>query len=601
MTNKPKKSKNNKKASVLIVSLGIIAAALLVGIAFLIWPNILPGIIDVTDGTTVTDSTTAQTTSLAEDVTILQGVSVGGVDVSGMTEEEALSATAGISADLLGKISISVIVDGQNNKYAAEDFEIDTDYEDAISQALLYGHTGTVAERRQAEELALSKGMDFAVHAKASKIKIMLGLIPLKEKVDKAPVDAACIFMPWGYTADGKAYEPDVRKMADANSVGRMLDRPDLVRIDPAEMPSSLRYLYWNHSHYTDGYIPADANISRFIYTREASGLNLNIDELADQIIAQLESRTEATITAESQVVEPKLKLADIKNSTQLIASWTSSYREHYGTNRNWNVSRLSSFINGAVIQPGQEWSINRTAGYRNEETAKTIGWKEAAGIENGGYTQQVGGGTCQLGSTTFNAAIRAGITIVSATHHTIPSDYIPLGLDATVSTPAPDLILRNDNTTPFYLISYVNPKDRNVTVEVYGPQPIDPVYGPVIYHFTSNNQGTRFGEPTMKVIYNATVARDETVLDAEHPIYVYAVARRGTEIQTYKHIFSLDGKELCDPIPYERHKYPMINGTTYVFGPDPATVTPTPSVTPAPTETTAETTAGTTAETTAP
>ena len=575
MTNKPK---NNKKASVLIVSLGIIAAALLVGITFLIWPNFLKGDTGPTGETTQTSSDTQQSTSLADDDTILQGVTVGGVDVSGMTAEEALSATAGIPDDLLGKIKIWVNVDGQSNKFAADDFEIDTDYDEVITQAILFGHTGTDEERQQAAELASSKGVDFAVHATASKIKIMLGLIPLKEKYDQAPVDASCVFMPWGYTADGQAYEPDARKIADAYSVGKAIDRPELVRIDSADMPSPLRYLFWNETRYTDGYIPADANISRFVYNPEASGLSLEIDPLADQILAQVESGLFGSITVARQIVEPQLKLSDLKKSTQLISSWTSSYREHYSANRNWNVSRMSSFINGSVIQPGQEWTINTTAGYRTPATAKIIGWKPAAGIENGGYTQQLGGGTCQLGSTTFNAAIRAGITVVSATHHTIPSGYIPLGLDATISTPSPDLILKNDNTMPVYLVSYVNPKDRNVTVEVYGQQPVDPEYGEVIYHFTSDNQGTRFGSPTMKVIYNATVARDGTVLSAENPVYVYAVARRGTEIQTYKHIYSLDGTALCDPIPYARHKYPMINGTTYVFGPDPATVTPAPT-----------------------
>jgi vancomycin resistance protein YoaR len=251
----------------------------------------------------------------------------------------------------------------------------------------------------------------------------------------------------------------------------------------------------------------------------------------------------------------------------------------------------MSSFINGGVMQPGGEWTINTVAGPRNSSTAKTIGWKKAAGIENGGYTAQYGGGVCQLGSTTFNAALRAGITIVSSTHHTIPSDYIPLGLDATLSTPKPDLVLKNDNTMPVYIVSYVNPKDKNVTVEIYGQQPIDPTYGAVIYDYTSNNRGSRYGTPVPKVITSEVpiTAPDGTVVDASNPNYVYAKSRKGTSIQTYKHIYSLDGKELCDPIPFEKHNYPVQNGTTYVYSP-PVVVTPTPAPSdPSPTPTASE------------
>jgi hypothetical protein len=252
----------------------------------------------------------------------------------------------------------------------------------------------------------------------------------------------------------------------------------------------------------------------------------------------------------------------------------------------------MSAFINGNVIQPGQKWSVNETAGPRTGATARTVGWKKASGIENGGYSPQVGGGVCQLGSTTYNAAIRSGLKIAVSNHHSIPSDYVPLGLDATLNTkPNLDLILENTGTAPYYIVSYVNPKDKNVTVEIYGPPLIDadhPEWGNVIYDYTSRNLG-RYGSPGTKTITSEVPieAPDGTVVDAPNPTYGYANSRRGTKVQTYRHVYSLDGTKLCDPLPYTYYKYPTIDGTTYVYAPPTPPVTTDPAVTAPPAQST--------------
>jgi vancomycin resistance protein YoaR len=595
MTAKSKKNARKPKRAPLRTTVYVLVAALVVVTVFFVGRNLLDGITIQTGQTTgSTQDPSSQTTAGG---TIQPGVSINGVDVSGMTRDEALAATAQVPASVLAKVMITIKIDGEMTSYNAQDLGITTNYDEIVQQALDYRSEATQAGSQSTGSDATSAVFPLTVRPVAVKDAIAAALLPLQERTAIAAADATVIFMPWGFTADGKAYQPDPKKLADAQSRGKNLDRPELVRFSAAEMPSILRYKYWSSaSKYLKDYVPADANIARFRYTSETEGRLLDVGGLASQIVAAVDQGEHAIIEAAFQTVDPAVTVADLKNRTQLISSWSSSYHNHANANRNWNVSRMSSFINGTVILPGERWSVNETAGPRDEKTALTIGWKLAAGILAGGYTDQEGGGVCQLGSTTFNAAKRSGITIVSATHHTIPSDYIPLGLDATLSTPAPDLVLRNDGAQPVYIISYVNPKDENVTVEVYGELPVDPKYGSVIYDFTSDNRGTRYGEATMRFVYNATTTPDEKVILSEiNPVFEYAKMRYGIEIQTYKHIYDLNGQELCDPIADEFHKYPVINGTTYVFGPDPATVTPTPTPTITPTITPSPTTSPTT------
>ncbi len=507
--------------------------------------------------------------------TVMSGVSVNGVDISGLTDEEAKTATDGLDKELLNAHSFLFNVNAQTHTYALQDLSVGTDYEDIIAQAIDYGHTGSFEDRKTAYDTAKSEGAAFTVSLKAEEDRLRTALADIKKELDQAPQDAQAEFMPCGYSlnADGTPvkFEPNLRDMADAHADGKEIERPDLVRIAEADMPNRLRYQFWNHDEYEEeDFIPVDANIARFYYVPEVTGINVNTDAIFDRVMNAVASGDFSEIEVPTEVTEAALKLDDIKKDTQLIASWTSSYRRHSGYNRNWNVSRMSSFINAAVIQPGNVWSANEAAGPRTSKTAKTIGWKEAAGLESGGTTQQVGGGVCQLGSTTYNAALRANLTIEKMWHHSWPSDYIPEGLDATLNTGAQDLKLKNDNTMPVYLVSYVDPQKKTVTVEVYGQLPVDPTYGEnIIYDFSSKNV-RRFGSPGSVTLYNQTQTPDGKSLSPTKPTITFAEPRAGTKADVYKHILSsTDGKDLCDPIFYEEASYKPIQGRVYSYWPE--------------------------------
>lgn len=505
--------------------------------------------------------------SIVGNATLLKEVSVNGIDISGMTKDQATVATSKIPDDLLNNTQFTIDVAGNVLKYTAKDLGLTTDYNDVMAKAFSYGQASVA-----------SQGEKLNVNLQATKENVMQALQPLVTQLDKQPVNASVEFMPWGNLADGTAYTQDQPTMIKACANGKTWIRPNLVRISADQMPDKYRYEYWQNTKYIQNYIPADANISRFQYKDGTNGQSVDLNAVADSIIGEVQSGNYATIEAPVTVLEPTVKLSDVKNETQLIASWTSSYSNHYGYNRNWNVAKLSGIINGQVIQPGQEWSINKTAGDRTV----AAGWQKAPGIENGGYTDQPGGGVCQISSTTYNAAIRAGLTITEAKHHSIRSNYIPLGLDATISSGSPDLKIKNPYNTPIYIVSYVNPADKNVTVEIYGSPVTDPQYGQVILDFTSQDLGT-YGTPTMNYIYNTKVAPDGHVLSAGES-YPYAEARKGQKAKIFKITMALDGTKLneedfgnyvCDPI----------NGITYVNGPDPATLppSPTPTISPSP------------------
>lgn len=511
--------------------------------------------------------------------TAIKGVSVGGVDISGMTKEQAIEATKPLEEALIAGVKISLNVNGEVIEYTAADFGITTDYDSIISQALSFGHTGTFEERKQAAVEGLDSGKKFDIALSISEEDLRGRLAQLKTQLDKEPREASFTFMPWGYTlnADGTAtpYEPDKQQMIENCSAGKTIVYPEnLVRLAPEEMPPAIRYQFWDNDHYVKDFKgAAAANIARFYYTSEQTGLVTDTEAIFDELMGQIKSHTFSTITVPVEVTEPTVKLDQIKQQTHLITSWTSSYSDHNSKARNWNVAKMSSIICGQILQPGVQWSINDTAGPRYLSN----GWKAASGIVDGGYVDQPGGGVCQISSTLYNAVIRCGLTskeIVSQ-HHSIVSGYMPKGLDATISTGGPDLKFTNPYTTPLYIVSYMNPEDKSVTVEVYGAPVIDPATNEeVILDYSSESLGS-YGEPQMINIYNTQTLPDGTPVPV-NGYKVYAEARKGQRAQTYKHYLKLDGTE------YKKEKFEKvdirpINGKTYWWGPDPATLPPAP------------------------
>ncbi len=515
--------------------------------------------------------------------TVMNGVHVNGIDLSGMTRSEALEATADIPGQLLDEVSVPLDVNGTTYTYTATDLAIGTDYDEIIDQALSYGHTGPFDDRLQAANTAKEQGVELTVSLAVDESELQSALAAIKTVLDQQPQDAQAVFTPWGHYADGTPYTPDAQVLIETAANGKTITYPaELVRLTEDEMPDMLRYQYWKNTKYGDEYIPDAATISRFWYVPEQTGLTVDTASIASEIMTQAESGTFSTITVPVTVTQPTVTLDTVKGQSQLITSWTSSYSTHYSFNRNWNVAKLSGIICGVTIDPGVEWSINEEAGPRSVAG----GWQLASGITDGGYVDQPGGGVCQISSTLFNAAIRAGLSTKSK-HHSIVSGYMPKGLDATISTGGPDLKITNTLTSAIYIVSFMNPETKTVTVEIYGPPVIDAATGEeVIYDFESGDP-TFYGDPVMQYFYNTATLPDGTAIPVGES-KVYAENQRGMKVTTHRLYYKLDGTKYNEET-FETVNINPINGKTYCNYPDPATVTPTPPPAESPSESPSE------------
>ncbi len=142
------------------------------------------------------------------------------------------------------------------------------------------------------------------------------------------------------------------------------------------------------------------------------------------------------------------------------IASFTTKHPG--GQPRVANIHRIADLVQGTLIRPGRTFSVNDLVGRRTTEK----GFVNAPVIEDGKFSESVGGGISQFATTLFNAAFDAGLDFGEYQSHSIYITRYPYGREATLSFPAPDLEIENSSSHGVLLWPTYN--DTSITVTIY-------------------------------------------------------------------------------------------------------------------------------------
>ena len=209
-----------------------------------------------------------------------------------------------------------------------------------------------------------------------------------------------------------------------------------------------------------------------FQYTNSSRGYEINLDEAVADVTSLLESGVYTSVVpVVAQVTEPSLTTEMIQNEFGLIASSTSTTTSN--ASRNHNISITCQKINGLVLQPGESFSFNDFVGPRNEST----GYEVAGVIENGQSAQAYGGGICQVSSMIYQSVIKSDLEVIERHPHMWPSSYATVGTDAAVDWGNQDFSFRNSSEYPIALTAYWDPDTSKITVCIYGHQLPDGQY----------------------------------------------------------------------------------------------------------------------------
>ncbi|MCC7077550.1 MAG: VanW family protein [Acidimicrobiia bacterium] len=161
--------------------------------------------------------------------------------------------------------------------------------------------------------------------------------------------------------------------------------------------------------------------------------------------------------------VPPDITSDDLEalHVTSKLAEFTTMHAA--GQPRVHNIHMIADMVQATVVMPGEQYSVNRTIGSRTEEK----GWVNAPTIVEGEMSQTPGGGISQFATTLYNAVYFAGIQIDEHKPHTKYIDRYPLGREATLGYPSPDLVFTND--MPSAILIWTSYNDTSITVSIWG------------------------------------------------------------------------------------------------------------------------------------
>jgi len=195
-------------------------------------------------------------------------------------------------------------------------------------------------------------------------------------------------------------------------------------------------------------------------------GYALSKDDAVKQIIAAL-NNNEPTIELVVKETKPSISSSDPAASgiTELIGEGKTSWKGS-PANRIHNLQLGASRISGTIVKPGEEFSAVKTI----SPITAAAGFLPELVIKNSTKVEpDIGGGLCQVSTTLFRAALNSGLKITARTAHSFRVSYYepPVGMDATIYDPAPDLRFINNMDTPILIWSFAG--SNSLTFQIYG------------------------------------------------------------------------------------------------------------------------------------
>lgn len=197
-------------------------------------------------------------------------------------------------------------------------------------------------------------------------------------------------------------------------------------------------------------------------------GDKINWPKSLEQLPAMLASAgPQRTTAAIYERIEPKLttQAAESLGITEVMGEFTTS---GFSGPSGVNIRTVAQEVNGAVVKPGDTFSLNGHTGTRG--TAE--GYVESGIIDHGRPSTAVGGGISQFATTLYNAAYFAGLEDAGHTEHSYYISRYPAAREATVFDGAIDLQFRNNTPHGVYIQAFADSSE--VTVRLWGTKTVN-------------------------------------------------------------------------------------------------------------------------------
>lgn len=396
--------------------------------------------------------------------TVIKGVSIKDIDVSGLTREQALEK---LTAAFNNKVSQKITL--KHNEFELEvvprQFGVSFDLDKAIDLAYNKGRAGNIFENNYEILVSMFSGITFnpsfsySEETLDSLITEMQSNLPDRLIEPNYYVDGNNLVLAKG--KDGVVIDSAKLKNDIIYAINNL--EYNVSQIEIPVISKQAGTLDLNKIHEEIYRAPKDAyyTTNPYVVYPHVDGIDFSIS--VEEAIKNYEASPES-YSIPLKVLKPKVTTSQIGSEAfpNLLASYSTSFSTS-NVNRSTNIRLATAKINGTVIMPGETFSYNQTVGKRTA----AAGFKSAAVYSGGEVTTGIGGGICQVSSTLYNSVLLSNLEIVERYNHGFNPGYVPAGRDATVSWGGPDFKFKNSRDYPVKIAASVS--GGTVTVKIWG------------------------------------------------------------------------------------------------------------------------------------
>lgn len=393
---------------------------------------------------------------------IISGVSISGVDVSGLSKEEAKGTIEGLY-NIKKEKEIDIKYEDYETSLNPTLMEVNYDIDKAIEEAYQIG-------RKENIFLSNYDILFTLIGKKNINVNMSLNEELTRQTINDIGVNLPGVVVESNYSVEddeliitkGRAgieievdelIEKVKEKLNELNSNEDFIEIPVIQKEPEAIDIDKIHEEVYKEAK--DAYYTKDP----FVVYPEVEGVDFDV-EAARELLKEDKEEYVIGLT----ITKPKVTLDQIGSEAfpDQLATFTTRY-DVSDVDRSTNLQIACQKINGKVILVGETFSYNQALGPRTV----AAGYKNGKIYSGGEVVDGLGGGICQISSTLYNAVLMANLQIVERRNHQFVTSYVAAGRDATVVYGVTDFKFKNTRQYPVRIVA--SARNGIATVSIYG------------------------------------------------------------------------------------------------------------------------------------
>lgn len=366
---------------------------------------------------------------------IVEGVSIGGVEVGGMTKSEARKTLKAAAAETILSQNLRVFLPEEVWDLDAEDLKLNV--RKAVTDAYALGRDVHGDEKALSLEPYLSIPADtlrskLEAYAKTyntiltqPQYQLMKEVPDLTETGFDPEAPCQYIQITVGIPESHLDVEAALTQILDTYYHG-ITAEPGTYRVDLEmvidQLPEAPDW-EWLYAEYAQEAVNAEVDLETYNIIPATYGQTFDLEAHRGLVPTNWGN----TMSVQLHYEIPEV-LSDDVYFRDILGHCETKHTDD--ENRNTNLRLVCEILDGYILNPGEEFSYNGVVGERTPER----GFKPAGAYSGTRLIKDFGGGVCQGSSTLYNCVLLADLEVTERVCHGYTVNYLPIGLDAAVN-----------------------------------------------------------------------------------------------------------------------------------------------------------------------